>query len=54
LLIPPEIFILGTFDESEVDLFWHFAEGVYILRTFGGEEDPQQLQFEIMHPTFRE
>jgi hypothetical protein len=21
---------------------YHFAEGVFVLRTFGGEEDPQQ------------
>jgi hypothetical protein len=21
---------------------WRFAEGVYVLRTFGGEEDPKQ------------
>jgi hypothetical protein len=23
-------------------LLYHFAEGVFVLRTFGGEEDPQQ------------
>jgi hypothetical protein len=33
---------LRTFDESGADLLWHFAEGIYILRTFGGEEDPKQ------------
>jgi hypothetical protein len=24
-------------------LLYHFVEGVFVLRTFGGEEDPQHL-----------
>ena len=43
LLLPHEVFILGTFDETGADLLWNFSEGVYILRTFGGEEHPQQM-----------
>jgi hypothetical protein len=26
-------------------LLYHFAEDVFVLRTFGGEEDPQQTFF---------
>jgi hypothetical protein len=25
-------------------LLYHFAKGAFILRTFGGEEDPQQVR----------
>jgi hypothetical protein len=43
LLLPPEVFVLGTFDETGADLLWNFSEGVYILRTFGEEEHHQQM-----------
>jgi hypothetical protein len=41
-LVLPEAFVLRTFGKKRVDFLWHFAEGVYVLRTFSGEEDPQQ------------
>jgi hypothetical protein len=41
-LILPEVFVLRTFGIRRADFLWHFAKGVYVLRTFGGEEDPQQ------------
>jgi hypothetical protein len=28
--------------QKEGRLLYYFAEGVFVLRTFGGEEDPQQ------------
>jgi cbb3-type cytochrome oxidase subunit 1 len=28
--------------QQEGILLYHFVEGVFVLRTFGGEEDPQQ------------
>jgi hypothetical protein len=33
---------LGNLRQKEGRLPYHFAEGVFVLRTFGGEEDPQQ------------
>jgi hypothetical protein len=42
LLLLPEVFVLRTFSRRRADFLWNFAEGVYVLRTFGGEEDPQQ------------
>jgi hypothetical protein len=38
-------FISRSWAEAEGNfgkLLYHFAEGVFALRTFGGEEDPQQ------------
>ena len=30
--------------QKEGNLQDHFVDGVFVLRTFGGEEDPQQAQ----------
>jgi hypothetical protein len=32
---------LGNLWQKEGRLLYHFAKGVFVLRTFGGEEDPQ-------------
>jgi hypothetical protein len=42
-MVLPVAFILRTFNRKRADFLWHFAEVVYVLRTTGGEEDPQQL-----------
>jgi hypothetical protein len=36
---------LEKLQHKEGRLEYLFAEGVFVLRTFGGEEDPQQLGF---------
>jgi hypothetical protein len=33
---------LEDLQQKEGNLQDHFADGVFVLRTFGGEEDPQQ------------
>jgi hypothetical protein len=33
---------LENLRQKEERLMYHFVEGVFVLRTFGGEEDPQQ------------
>jgi hypothetical protein len=35
---------LENLRQKEGRLLYHFAEGIFVLRTFGGEEDPQQIQ----------
>jgi hypothetical protein len=35
-------FHLENLQQKEGRLQYYFAEGVFVLRTFGGEEDPQQ------------
>jgi hypothetical protein len=32
---------LENLQQKKGRLLYHFAEGVFVLRTFGGEEDPQ-------------
>jgi hypothetical protein len=34
---------LENLRQKEGRLMYHFVEGVFILRTFGGEEDPQHM-----------
>jgi hypothetical protein len=29
-------------------LLYHFAKGVFVLRTFGREEDPQQVLYAVL------
>jgi hypothetical protein len=33
---------LENLHQRKGGLLYHFAEGVFVLRVFGGEEDPQQ------------
>jgi hypothetical protein len=33
---------LENLRQKERRLWYYFAEGVFVLRAFGGEEDPQQ------------
>jgi hypothetical protein len=42
-----EVFVLRTFSGSGADLLWHSDEGVYVLKTFGGEEDPNSSPFTV-------
>jgi hypothetical protein len=52
LLLLSEVFILRTFGGSGADLLWHFAEAVYVLRTFGREEDPNCSPFTVLDHFF--
>jgi hypothetical protein len=42
-LLPDKTFVLRSFDREKESLQYHFVDGVFVLRTFGGEEDPQHL-----------
>jgi hypothetical protein len=33
---------LMTFDREKESLHNHFVDGIFVLRTFGGEEDPSR------------
>jgi hypothetical protein len=39
---------LENLQQKEGRLRYYFAEGVFALRTFGGEEDPQQGDIAIL------
>jgi hypothetical protein len=41
-LLPDKIFVLKTFGREKESLQNHFVDGVFVLRAFDGEEDPQQ------------
>jgi hypothetical protein len=43
---------LENLRERKGGILCHFAEGVFVLRTFGGEEDPQQSRCQPLDGLF--
>jgi hypothetical protein len=47
LLLPSEVFVLGTFYGSGADLSWYFPEGVYVLRPSAKKKTPNSSPFVV-------
>ena len=50
MLLPSEVFVLGTFDGSGADLLWHFAEGVYVLGPSAEKKTPNNVYLHTQKP----
>jgi hypothetical protein len=51
-LLPDKIFVLRSFGREKKEIFSITLPMVYVLRTFGGEEDPNTSPFVVLDRFF--